>query len=173
MSYTGMIINIVDAEGNIVCRNAHHKVYNECSRADELAKNLSGQGWNIAYDFLPYIDSAPKLIPENERHLLVETLHYYDFRCINIKDYFDWFRKYCPCTDAGWVTTYEKWLYDTKNIVPEVSHYLDKDAVKEDTHFIEVMDDEEPGYWLYTHLGEFNTKNPIAEYYMYIYFYNN
>jgi hypothetical protein len=176
MSYIGMVMHIVDAEGNIIHKDIHKDIYENCdeSKVDEFAKNLAGEGWNnVSYDYIPLLGGCPALNPDLQRP--DDGLNYFSPCYIKIKDYDKWFRDYAPHVDAGWVTTYEKWLYETKNIIPrDLSHYLDKDANKDDIHFIEVVDENDPAYYLFLNLGKYKTSSaPIAEHYLFMYFYNN
>lgn len=77
----------------------------------------------------------------------------YDRFSITVKDFINWFRRYRPDKDAGWVTTYEKWQYENYSKIPyEICHYLPENANINDMHFIEMVNVHEPARELYEYL---------------------
>ena len=82
--------------------------------------------------------------------------------------FLDWFEHTRPDIDAGWVSTYDKWLYETKGIVPDLSHYLEEDANPYDYHFIEVVNPWDSSAWLYNFIK--NQSNAAPEDYIVYYF---
>jgi len=80
---------------------------------------------------------------------------YYGHRHIKVKDFNEWFIKYRPDLDAGWVTTYDKWLIERKGVsISEIEYYkeLPEDANINDMHFIEFECPYDCSKWLYEYL---------------------
>ena len=117
--------------------------------------NLTDYGWDSCYDHLPVkYDLSPES-PEELKKEYSEENGYYDFRYIKVSDFLNWFEKYRPDIEAGWVTTYEKWLIEKKGYVPEdVKHYLDKDDDIRDMHFVEFKKPYDCSKWLYYYLKD-------------------
>lgn len=122
-------------------------------RSSEWFSNLSGDGWDNEYDHLPvdyHWNDAPEELLEEYREDC-----YFDFRSIKVEWFKDWFKKYRPDRQAGWVTTYEKWRIEKKGYVPEdVKHYLDEDDDIRDMHFIEFENPYDCSAWLYNYLDD-------------------
>lgn len=130
-------------------------------RNSEWFGSLQGDGWDCVYDCLPKQCGLGDQVPADldEQELTMNC--YYGFYHINVKDFNEWFVQYRPDLDAGWVNTYEKWLYEIKGIVPEVNHYLyleDGERI-EDKHFIEVVNPYDCSFWLYKYIVENNIDN--------------
>ena len=88
---------------------------------------------------------------------LLEKSGYFDFRAIKVNDYINWFRKYRPDKDAGWVSTYDKWRIENKGYIPEdIDHYLDPEANPADMHFIEIEKKYDCAKWLYDYIIDNN-----------------
>lgn len=103
--------------------------------------NISNQeddlyrGFPFGYNEFPGMDISA-IIPN------YEELWYYNLRHINAQDFIDWCDKVRPWVDAGWVSTYEKFLYERKKIYPhDFCHYLSVDCNVADYHFIEIFDE--------------------------------
>lgn len=131
---------------------------------------LQGNGYDAIDDLLPVHRGLPIQAPQNYKEMEEsdESKSYIKFYYMNVKDFRDWFIKYRPDMDAGWVTTYEEWLYEVKNIVPELAHYLPIDAVIEDWHFINIQDEYNNFLWLYNTLKDENiSDNADIVYYFY------
>lgn len=129
-------------------------IYN--GRNSEWFNNLQERGDAYEYDFLPiaYYNCFPK--EDTPEDLNIEKLQedgYYGFRTIKVDDYVNWFEKYRPDKDAGWVTTYDKWRIENKGYVPEeVSHYLDPDDNPADMHFVVIEKKYDNAKWLYNYI---------------------
>ena len=96
---------------------------------------------------------APKEFDEDK----LKKDGYYGFKYFTVKDYLSWFKRTRPDTHAGWLTTYEKWLYEKKGITPDVGdlrHTIYKDEVisEEDLHFVTIVDEYDCSRWLYRYL---------------------
>lgn len=79
----------------------------------------------------------------------------FDERSVNVGDFREWYMKYKPCLKAGYVSKYDAWLYEKKNIIPyleSVEHFLDEDD-KSDKVWLEFNDPYEPSCWLYKYLA--------------------
>lgn len=122
-------------------------------------EKLQGNGYDTIDELLPVHRGLPSQVPQNYKKMeesADEGKCYIEFYYMNVKDFKDWFIKYRPDMDAGWVTTYEKWLYEVKNIIPELTHCLPPDAVIEDWHFINIQDEYNNFLWLYNILKDEN-----------------
>ena len=86
-------------------------------RCSDWFDNLSNNGWDHSYDHLPVeYGISPESSEELKKEYNTEE-GYYDFRYIKVSDFLNWFEKYRPDIEAGWVTTYEKWLIEDIYIV--------------------------------------------------------
>ena len=131
-------------------------------------EKLQSNGCDEIDEFLPVHRGLPSQVPQDYKEMEESDERYIEFYYMNVKEFKIWFAQYRPDLDAGWITTYEKWLYETKNIIPELSHYLPTDAVIEDWHFIEVEDEYNNFLWLYNILTDENiSDNADIVYYFY------
>lgn len=125
--------------------------------------NLQNNGWDEIYDYFPADYGLSPQAPSDlsEKHL--ESCCYYGFRHISVKDFKDWFVKYHPEVHAGWFTTYDKWLYERKNILKEdsIKWDLDKDDNIHDYHFMEYIDENDQSLWLYNYLIKNNIEDNV------------
>lgn len=136
-----------DNKGNILEDNLYD------GRNSEWFNNLQGHGGNDDYDYLPKVwgKCVPDAVKFDEEALSKD--YYYGFNYVNAWDFIEWFEKYRPDLDAGWVTTYEKWRIEKKHYIPdEVYHYLPNDANKNDYHFIEFQNKFDCSLYLYNYL---------------------
>lgn len=122
-------------------------------RNSEWFDNLQQNG-DTEYDHLPVnygiSDEAPADYSKFEEYC-------YGFYFIKVKDFKDWFLKYRPDMDAGWVTKYDAWAYETKYIQPDyLQKKLFKEDVLEDMKFIEVVNRHDCSRWLYDYLCAHN-----------------
>lgn len=117
---------------------------------------LQGNGYNEIDNLLPVHRGLPSQVPQCYKEMEESDECYIEFYYMNVKEFKIWFTQYRPDLDAGWITTYEKWLYETKNIIPELAHHLPTDVVTEDWHFIEVEDEYNNFLWLYNILMDEN-----------------
>lgn len=127
--------------------------------------NLRGDGSDI-YDKLPlYYDIPDDCPPVFKDTFEEEGSGNYSFRWMKVDEFQNWYEKTRPDIDAGWVHTYDKWLYEKKGVKPyEVYKYLPDDVDKEDMHFIEFRK-YECGRWLYEYLVDNNIpKDAIITY---------
>lgn len=158
----------VDIHMSIINKNGEYIEKNvDDDRDYEWFDNLQGNGDNL-YDTFPYEYG----IPENSPKDITEDYNdncYYGFHHILVKDFLNWVEKYKPEVDAKWVSTYDKWLYETKGIYPHgASRYLDEDMNTADYHFIEVVDKGDHTKWLYDKIK--NNENICEDDYIVYYF---
>ena len=114
--------------------------------------NLQQIGDNEIYNYLNIKPGISKQAPDDFSKY--KNLDYYGFNYISVKDFKDWFIKYRPDIDAGWISTYDKWRMEKKGYEPDyLPKYLDKDDDINDMHFVEyetIWDD--CSIWLYNYL---------------------
>lgn len=124
-------------------------------RDREWFSNLSGEGDDFEYNELSfYYGISPQSPKEINPEELIKK-GYFNLFYINVKDFKEWFEKYRPDIDAGWVTTYDKWRIENKNYVPEyINHYLDKEDNINNMHFITITNPYDSSAWLYQYLIE-------------------
>lgn len=131
----------VDIHMNIISKEGEYK-YNDLfdgQRDSEWFDNLcSKYHSNSLYDSFPRRYGIPDAVPEGIKKDLDEG-SYYDFFHVKVGEFLEWFSNMRPDIDAGWVSTYEMWLYQAKGIIPEeIPHELDEDLNALDYHFIEI-----------------------------------
>ena len=113
--------------------------------------NLTGHCTDDSYRHFPYRVGIPENVPANIKEYYDCGMRgcYYDFCYVNVGDFYDWYETARPDIRAGWLTTYERWLYTRKNIVPEeLPRELDPEWNANDYHFTEVEFPYEPSRWL-------------------------
>lgn len=105
-----------------------------------------------------YFPSKSGLSPQSSKEVIDEYKKdedsWFGLNYINIFEFMEWFEKYRPDLEAGWVTTYEKWRYVKKGEIPELKHYLDKEDNINDMHFIEIENKYDCSSWLYDYIIE-------------------
>lgn len=124
-------------------------------RNREWFQNLQNEGWDDCYNNLDIIFG---ISPQAPTELNIEKMQrngYFGFYHIKVKRFKEWFRKYRPDRDAGWVSTYDKWRIENKGYVPnDVAHFLSADDNIEDMHFVEIINPYDCSAWLYRYLIE-------------------
>lgn len=99
----------------------------------------------------PYLDEKIKKESEDR--------WYFEHHYISVGDFKEWFTKYKPNKDAGWVTTYDAWRIENQGYIPyDISHTMLEDVKIEDQHFVEIPNREDCSDWLYNYL--INVKAP-------------
>ena len=122
-------------------------------RNSEWFANLQNEGWDDEYSHLPNEYGFGNHAPEEIINKYSNEIGYYGFYHMNVKDFMEWFQKYQPDKDAGWVSTYDKWRMENKEYIPEeLYHELPKDARIEDMHFVEFIKPYDCSKWLYYYL---------------------
>ena len=126
-------------------------------RNSEWFNNLQGRGFDWEYDNLSIewgiSPNAPSTDEFNSEEL--SDRGYYGFHHISAKKFVEWFEKYRPDRQAGWVSTYDKWRIENKGYIPEdLPLYLDKEDNINDMHFIEYDNPYDCSKWLYDYLIE-------------------
>lgn len=134
-------------------------------RNSEWFNNLRQRGYSDdIYDSLPVEYGVYPKAPE-EVHKDSEENYYYDFRYIKVKDMFNWLRKMEPWIDAGWASSYEKWLYEKCGKTPEdgFPHYKPEEE-NEPYYFIEYEKRYDCSKWLYKYIRDRYDKDKKDEY---------
>jgi len=119
----------------------------------EWFNQLCGGG-DERYDELPIVFGWSPFTPVSFKKKYSNE-NYFDFYHMKVKFFISWFEKARPDIDAGWVRTYEKWLYENKGIIPEIQHYLypEENFILQDWHFI-TIEKHDCFKWLYDYLIE-------------------
>lgn len=143
----GMDIHLsIFKQGKVLAENIYE------GRHNEWFQDLQGEGCNIEYDSLPRNWGKSPQMPEGFLDSEKEKW-YFGFNYINVKEFKDWYVNKRPDLKAGWATTYVKWMYEQKGIIPEdLSIYRPEEGDPADWHFIEYEDEYEPSQWLYGYL---------------------
>lgn len=137
-------------------------------RNSEWFDNISDRIHTNIYNDFPTIYGWSPATPEILKTRYSRKKGYYDFYHFKVKYFIEWFERFKPDTDAGWVTTYEKWLYETKGIIPNYLHHQLSDVSDEvwfcekDWQFIEVKNNYDCSRWLYDYLID-NKIDPNAD----------
>ena len=115
--------------------------------------NMMGRGNDEVYDSLPLGYGISDQVSEDWTKHYEDPTSYFEHHYINVKEFKDWFLKYRPDIDAGWVTRYEAWAYKHKGIEPEyLRKELNHDDIIEDMRFIKVINKYDCSAWLYSYL---------------------
>lgn len=135
-------------------------------RNSEWFSNLSGTSKDNEYDHLPKKYGFSDQCPDWMRKKYRSDSGYYNFIYINVADFKNWFLKYRPDKDAGWVTTYDRWRIENKGYVPDyIEHYLSEEDNINDMHFVEVSNEYDCSLWLYNYLNENEIPNDATIWY--------
>lgn len=136
-------LNVIKSDGTVIlseddfpyfrCRAWFDKIMGRC-------------GYDEIYSRLRWADSSDVVIPVEIAQRIKEE-GYYGLTVIKISDFINWYNAYKPNIDAGWVTTYDKWLWETKNIYPS-DYYKSLDSLgpdinMRDYHFIELPTEDD------------------------------
>lgn len=152
-------MHLISKEGDIIVANIFE------DRDYRWFENISENGEDIEYDYFPCKHGAPENL---SLELIFEaycTDYNYGFRYVNVKDFIEWYQEKRPNEDAGWVSTYEKYLYDNKGIAPkDVCRCLDEIpiGVKDDFHFLVFEKEHEPSRTLYYKLYKLAQEGVIS-----------
>lgn len=152
----------VDIHMHIVSKDGESK-YEDIfdGRNTRWFDNISHNVIDEVYDSFPCKYGLPELVPEAIKHDFEHREEgYYDFFYVNVEKFMMWFLHKRPDLDAGWVRTYDKWLYEKKDIIPELTRYLEKEDNLNDYHFIEVIDPYESSRWLYEFITSHDDLHP-------------
>lgn len=119
--------------------------------------NLQGCDNDFGYSYLPTVVGVSPQATEEHYKAYENRIDntYFGFYYIKVKDFLKWFIKYRPDLEAGWVSTYDKWLVERKHAKLddiEIYTYLPDDVNLNDMHFIEVEKEYENSDWLYHYL---------------------
>lgn len=127
-------------------------------RNSEWFNNLQNRGYDFEYKDLPTEwGISPQAPPEFMDYQ--EKDYYFGFFYVSVKKYKEWFIKYRPDKDAGYVSTYDKWRMENKNYVPYDTP-SDLSTIEEymrgDMHFVEYEKEYDSSRWLYEYLIDNN-----------------
>lgn len=117
--------------------------------------NLTDREIFSEYKNLPIIFGWSPFTPKTLKFRYSRERGYYDHYHFKVKHFIEWFEKYRPDKDAGWVITYDKWRYENKGIRPqnvykELSEIADQPwFCAKEWHFIEFENTEDSSKWLY------------------------
>ena len=140
-------MSIISKDGESRCENIFD------GRDTEWFDNISGNYCSEFYQNFPLRNGLPDTIPEIIKKDQ-ESGDFYNFFHVNVGEFLEWFLATRPDVDAGWVCTYDKWLYEKKNIIPELAHWLDEEDNPYDFHFIEIENPWDTTRWLYEFITE-------------------
>ena len=129
-------------------------------RDSEWFNNLQGDGWDDVYDTFPVEYGVSPQAP-SELNEKANEKFYFDRRYISVKAFKDWFIQHRPDLRAGWVTTYDRWNYKRRGVLPDEKRFLDKEDNKNDYHFIEYSDENDQSLWLYNYLKDNNIEDDV------------
>ena len=166
MDRANIVMNIVDKHGKIIDEDIFH------DKKSTWFDNLAGSGNNEVYHKLKL--NYGKL--KNAEYPADEF--YFNFRFFKVSDFRDWYIKYRPNINVGWVNTRTKWLIENRDYYPEtIKEELPVDVNPADWHFIEYKDKEDCSEWLYNYLYNssylYNRKVEEDAYIVYYFYYYN
>ena len=94
--------------------------------------------WIYEYD-LGFVPTDVKEIFNSE-----EYTGYFGFKAVKVADLLNWYDRYRPDVDAGWIRKYEKWQWENKGIAPEgIYHYYDNEMNLNDWVWVENLPKED------------------------------
>lgn len=138
--------------GNIIKSNIYE------GRSPAWFDSITDKSELCEYEQLPIVFGWPEgLVPQELREKYSRERLYFDHYHIKVKYFKEWFEKYRPDIDAGWATTYQKWLIEKKGFRPGyLPDTLPNDANVADMHFIEFERISDKSRFLYEYLIENN-----------------
>lgn len=150
-------LRILDKNGKFLTEDIYD------GRNREWFNNMSGKYiTDEAYSHLPLGYGTLDFFP-NEWLEMEQDRDYFDFRYISVKEYRNWYMKYNPSYQAGWVNKYTEFLMKYKGYTPEYGidlyQELDKEDVIEDMVWVEFNVEYDNSTWLYNYLDENNIPN--------------
>ena len=144
---TDISMSIISSEGEYLKKDFIE------DRNTEWFDNISENG-DILYNDFPLRYGKPKNCPSD-----FNPNEYYESYYVYVGDFKRWFGRVRPDIDAGWVCTYDKWLYEEKGIYPDdMRKYITEDE-SFDMHFISVWNEYEPSAKLYDLIYKNNYKD--------------
>lgn len=110
---------------------------------------LSGDGYNSSegeYSHLPreyrYNETVANYIAEKQDE------DYYGFVVLNSEKLVNWYATYKPYQHAGWVSVYDKWMYENKNEpIYEYHINLPNESPRDNWVFVEWIDKSDCMRW--------------------------
>lgn len=158
-----MTMHIVDKDYNLLTTDEKYKYGIYDGRNSEWFSNLEGDGFDNEYDYLPIENFhwRDEIFVKNESlrpYMDKDNNGYFNFRTMRVGKFKEWFEKYRPDLDAGWVTQYDKWAFERKSIDIEdrVRRYPSKEEIEGDALvFIEYEKKYENSVWLYNFVKDY------------------
>lgn len=150
-------LRLLDENGKFLTENIYD------GRDREWFNNMSGKYiTDEAYGYLPKGYGTLNFFP-NEWLKMEQDRDYFDFSYISVKEYRDWYIKYNPSFQAGWVKRYTEFLMKYRDYTPEYGvdlyHELDTEDIIEDMVWVEFNVKYDNSTWLYNYLEENNIPN--------------
>ena len=146
----------VDIHMSIISKEGEYKFKDIFDGRDsEWFDNISGDYGSDFYQNFPVCNGLPEKVPDEIRKDFTDKeSFYYDFHYVNVGEFLEWFIEVRPDIDAGWVSTYDQWLYEKKKVIPELNHSLGEEDNPYDFHFIEIENPWDSSKWLYDYILE-------------------
>lgn len=144
-----------------ICKNGNYlqkDIYK--GRNSNWFDKIRGNSTDASYFSFPNECGISEETPLDFKEKYKKEKGYYDFYYISVEAFKNWFKEHRPDIDAGWVSRYDAWAYENKNIYPEVlCRQLYDDDIIEDRVFIEVIDKYDSSAWLFEYLMQNNIPN--------------
>ena len=121
--------------------------------------NMMDSGNDIEYNYIPTTNGISPQAPKEIEEEYSENYMFGRFY-ISVEEFKDWFDTYKPALDAGWISVYDKWVWDNKGIKPrtivndEVMRNIPEDELACNWCFVEYEKEYDCSAWLYEYLME-------------------
>ena len=117
-------IHVADKDGNFVKEDLwdgrNSNWFNKIIHEDDEYEFVHWI-YNDQADFVP--DEIKKNFDDSE-----ENFGYFGFKAVKVADLLNWYDRYRPDVDAGYIRKYDKWKWENKGIAPNnIYHYYDED----------------------------------------------
>ena len=99
------------------------------------------------YEYVPWIykydaDFIPADVKENFQS--EKYTGFFGFKAVKVADLLNWYDRYRPDVDAGWIRRYDKWKWENKAIAPDcIEHYFDDSMDTNDWVWVENLPKED------------------------------
>ena len=126
-------------------------IFNNSKKDSDWFNNLQGKYGGNEYDHLPVCYGVPAGFEENR---CANGNYNFGHAYMTVKEFCQWFEKYRPDQDSGWVTTKQNWLIKNKNYDPELfaKPRLTATDIVDDMIFIEYANKADRSRWLEEYL---------------------
>lgn len=99
------------------------------------------------YDYVKWIyDYEAEFVPVEVKKVFRsdEYSGYFGFKAVKVADLLNWYDRYRPDVDAGWIRRYDKWRWENKATAPdEIYHYFDESMNVNDWVWVENLPKED------------------------------